>query len=161
MAVYRLEVMRRGIIVVDDVDSLEDAEEYIENCNLVDEVNWSDFLETVQGGTELQKISVPDSMAIKEFADKMEVLPSEIIRWLFLRGKVENLGSEICFDDMTEAFPAFVTIIMMPLTYSIADGIVLGLLTYVLFKLFAGKYRELNLTMYILSILCILKYVFV
>ena len=38
---------------------------------------------------------------------------------------------------------------------------VLGLLTYVLFKLFAGKYRELNLTMYILSILCILKYVFV
>ena len=102
MAVYRLEVMRRGIIVVDDVDSLEDAEEYIENCNLVDEVNWSDFLETVQGGTELQKISVPDSMAIKEFADKMEVLPSEIIRWLFLRGKVENLGSEICFDDMKE-----------------------------------------------------------
>ena len=102
MAVYRLEVMRRGIIVVDDVDSLEDAEEYIENCNLVDEVNWSDFLETVQGGTELQKISVPDSMAIKEFADKMEVLPSEIIRRLFLRGKVENLGSEICFDDMKE-----------------------------------------------------------
>ncbi len=68
---------------------------------------------------------------------------------------------KIRFDDMTEAFPAFVTIIMMPLTYSIADGIVLGLLTYVLFKLFAGKYRELNLTMYILSILCILKYVFV
>ena len=42
---------------------------------------------------------------------------------------------KIRFDDMTEAFPAFVTIIMMPLTYSIADGIVLGLLTYVLFKL--------------------------
>ena len=68
---------------------------------------------------------------------------------------------KIRFDDMTEAFPAFVTIIMMPLTYSIAEGIVLGLLTYVSLKLFAGKYRELNLTMYILSILCILKYVFV
>ena len=68
---------------------------------------------------------------------------------------------KIRFDDMTEAFPAFVTIIMMPLTYSIAEGIVLGLLTYVLLKLFAGKYRELNLMMYILSILCILKYVFV
>ena len=68
---------------------------------------------------------------------------------------------KIRFDDMTEAFPAFVTIIMMPLTYSIAEGIVLGLLTYVLLKLFAGKYRELNLTMYILSILCIFKYVFV
>ena len=56
---------------------------------------------------------------------------------------------KIRFDDMTEAFPAFVTIIMMPLTYLIAEGIVLGLLTYVLFKLFVGKYRELNLTMYI------------
>ena len=61
---------------------------------------------------------------------------------------------------ITEAFPAFVTIIMMPLTYSIAEGIVLGLLTYVLLKLFTGKYRELNLTMYVLSILCVLKYIF-
>ena len=68
---------------------------------------------------------------------------------------------KIHFDDITEAFPAFVTIIMMPLTYSIAEGIVLGVLTYVLLKLLAGKYRELNLTICILSILCILKYVFV
>lgn len=48
----------------------------------------------------------------------------------------------------------------MPLTYSIAEGIVLGLLTYVLLKLFTGKYRELNFTMYVLSILCVLKYIF-
>ena len=68
---------------------------------------------------------------------------------------------KIHFDDITEAFPAFVTIIMMPLTYSIAEGIVLGVLTYVLLKLLAGKYRELNLTICILSILCILKYVFI
>ena len=66
---------------------------------------------------------------------------------------------KIRFSDFTEAFPAFVTIIMMPLTYSIAEGIVLGLLAYVSLKLFTGKHRELNLTMYILAILCILKYV--
>ena len=65
---------------------------------------------------------------------------------------------KIRFTDFTEAFPAFVTIIMMPLTYSIAEGIVLGLLSYVFLKLFTGKHRELNLTMYILAILCILKY---
>ena len=65
---------------------------------------------------------------------------------------------KIRFSDFTEAFPAFVTIIMMPLTYSIAEGIVLGLLAYVSLKLFTGKHRELNLTMYILAILCILKY---
>ena len=102
MGIYRLEVMRRGIIVVDGMDSLEDAEEYIESCNPADEVKWSDFLETMDGGIELRKISVPDSMVIKEFADKIEVLPAEIIKWLFLRGKVESLRSEISFEDMKE-----------------------------------------------------------
>ena len=77
------------------------------------------------------------------------------------RGFMGNEEKKIHFDDITEAFPAFVTIIMMPLTYSIAEGIVLGVLTYVLLKLLAGKYRELNLTICILSILCILKYVFI
>lgn len=66
---------------------------------------------------------------------------------------------KIRFNDFTEAFPAFVTIIMMPLTYSIAEGIVLGLLAYVFLKLLTGKGRELNLTMYILALLCVLKYV--
>ena len=102
MAVYRLEVMRRGIIVVDDVDSLEDAEEYIENCNLVDEVNWSDFLETIDDGIELKKIDIPDFMTIREFADRILVRPAEIIKWLFLRGKIRQLNSIIEFDDMKE-----------------------------------------------------------
>ena len=102
MGIYRLEVMRRGTIVVDGMDSLEDAEEYIESCNPVDEVNWSDFLEAVQGGMELRKISVPDFMPIREFAEKIKVLPAEIIKWLFLRGKVVVLDSAIGFDDMKE-----------------------------------------------------------
>ena len=49
MTAYKVEVIRRGTIVVDDVDSLEDAEEYIENCNPVDEVRWSDFMEVACG----------------------------------------------------------------------------------------------------------------
>lgn len=49
MAAYKVEVIRRGVIVVDGVDSLEDAEEYIENCNPIDEIKWSDFLEVVRG----------------------------------------------------------------------------------------------------------------
>ncbi len=100
MGIYKLEVIRRGIIVVDGAGSLDDAKEYIENCNPVEEVSWSDFLEAQEGGTELQKIRIPDYMVIKDFADKIEVRPAEIIKWLFLRGKVENLGSKICFDDM-------------------------------------------------------------
>ena len=101
MGVYRLQVMRKGTIIVDGVDSLENAQEYIKSCNSIDNVSWSDFLETMDGGIELKKISIPDSMAIREFADKIDVRQAEIIKWLFLRGKVaRNWKSPIEFDDM-------------------------------------------------------------
>ena len=100
MGIYRLKVVQRGTIVVEGVDSLEDAEEYIESCNPVDDVKWSGFLEAMQGGIELQKICVPDVMTIREFADRILVHPAEIIKWLFLRGEVRRLYSEIGFDDM-------------------------------------------------------------
>ena len=103
MGIYRLKVVQRGTIVVEGVDSLEDAEEYIESCNPVDDVKWSGFLEAVQGGIELQKINIPEHMTIREFADRILVRPAEIIKWMFLRGKVvKNFKSLISFDDMKE-----------------------------------------------------------
>ena len=103
MGVYKLQVLRKGTIIVDDVDSLEEAQEYIESCNPVDDVNWSDFLEAMDGGMELRKISIPESMEIREFADKINVRQAEIIKWLFLRGKVaRNWKSPIGFGDMKE-----------------------------------------------------------
>ena len=68
--------------------------------------------------------------------------------------------SKIDMDDISEALPAFITIIMMVLTYSIADGMVLGLLCYVLVKLFCGKHRDISITMYILAALFLLKFIF-
>lgn len=65
---------------------------------------------------------------------------------------------KINFDDFTEAIPAFVTIIMMPLTYSIAEGIVFGMLSYVLLKLLTGKVKDISAVMIILAILFILKF---
>lgn len=100
MGIYKLKVVQRGTIIVDGVDSLEEAEEYIESCNPVDDISWSGFLEVMEGGIELQKISIPDSMIIEEFADKILVYPAEIIKWLFLRGKIVNFKSEIGFEDM-------------------------------------------------------------
>lgn len=103
MGIYRLKVVKRGTIIVDGVDSLEDAEEYIESCNPVNDVKWSGFLKAMQGGIELQKISIPNVMTIREFADRILVRPAEIIKWLFLRGKIANgFDSEISFDDMKE-----------------------------------------------------------
>ncbi|MDR1881076.1 MAG: NCS2 family permease [Tannerellaceae bacterium] len=67
---------------------------------------------------------------------------------------------KIDMEDISEALPAFITIIMMVLTYSIADGMILGLLCYVLVKLLCGKHKDITLTMYILAALFILNYTF-
>jgi len=64
---------------------------------------------------------------------------------------------KINFEDYSEAIPAFFTIIIMPLSYSIADGIVFGILAYVFIKLFSGKHKDISLVMYILAVLFILK----
>ena len=66
---------------------------------------------------------------------------------------------DIDFSDVTEALPAFVTIISMPLTYSISDGIVLGMLSYVIIKVCSGRYKEPSIAMYILSAFFVLNYV--
>lgn len=65
---------------------------------------------------------------------------------------------KINFEDFTEAIPAFITIIMMPLTYSIAEGIVFGMLSYVLLKLFTGKVKDVSLVMIVLAILFVVKF---
>lgn len=67
----------------------------------------------------------------------------------------------IPFDDFTESLPAFICIIMMPLTYSISNGILMGMITYVLINLVCGKLKKLTPTMYILATLFILKYIFI
>lgn len=64
----------------------------------------------------------------------------------------------IDFRDYTEAVPAFICIVMMPLCYSISDGIVLGMLSYVLLNLLGGNYKKLTIGMYILSAFFLLKF---
>jgi AGZA family xanthine/uracil permease-like MFS transporter len=63
-------------------------------------------------------------------------------------------------EDYTESIPAFFTLIMMPLTFSIAEGIVFGMLAYVVLKLLSGKYKDISIISYILAILFVLKFVF-
>jgi len=65
---------------------------------------------------------------------------------------------KINFDDFTEAIPAFLTIIMMPLSYSIAEGIVFGMLSYVLLKVLTGKQKDLTVVMVVLAALFVLKF---
>ena len=62
---------------------------------------------------------------------------------------------EIDLHDFTEAIPAFLTIIMMPFAYSISDGIVFGVISYIILKLFSGKRKEISLTTVILGCISI------
>jgi AGZA family xanthine/uracil permease-like MFS transporter len=62
---------------------------------------------------------------------------------------------KINFKDYTESIPAFFTLIMIPLSYSIAEGIVFGFVSYVILKLFSGKRKEISVVMYILAVLFI------
>lgn len=66
---------------------------------------------------------------------------------------------KINFEDYTEALPAFLTIIMMPLSYSIANGIVFGIVSYAILKLVSGRRKEASPVVYILALLFILKFV--
>lgn len=67
---------------------------------------------------------------------------------------------KIPFSEFTESIPAFICIIMMPLTYSISHGILLGMISYVIINMLCGKFKKITVMMYILTILFILKYIF-
>ena len=66
---------------------------------------------------------------------------------------------KIEFNDVSEAFPAFITMITMVLCYSIADGIYMGILSYVILKLCTSQWKSVNLTLVILSILFVLYFI--
>lgn len=65
---------------------------------------------------------------------------------------------KINFDDFTDAIPAFLTFTMMPLAYSVADGIMFGIISYTILKLIANKKDEAKLSLIILTIVFILKF---
>jgi AGZA family xanthine/uracil permease-like MFS transporter len=67
---------------------------------------------------------------------------------------------EINFDDLTEAIPAYLCLMSMPLMYSISEGIAVGFISYVVIKVFTGKAKDVTPLMYILAILFVLKYIF-
>lgn len=83
--------------------------------------------------------------------------PVLIIVGLLMLEPINN----ITFSDMTEGIPAFICIIMMPMTYSISNGILLGMISYAILNLLCGNIKKLTPTIIILAILFILKYIFI
>ena len=69
--------------------------------------------------------------------------------------------AKIDWEDYSESIPAFITVLMMPVAYSISDGILLGVISYVLLNACAGKFKKISVTMWILAALFICKYIFI
>lgn len=67
---------------------------------------------------------------------------------------------DVDFNDFSECIPAYITMVVMPLAYSISDGIMLGLISYVVLNAFSGKFNKISIMMWILAILFILRYIF-
>ena len=65
---------------------------------------------------------------------------------------------KINFNDYAEAIPAFICVLLMPLTYSISEGIVLGHLSYIFINLLSGNYKKMTVGMYILAIFFLIKF---
>jgi AGZA family xanthine/uracil permease-like MFS transporter len=83
--------------------------------------------------------------------------PALIIVGLLMAEQIKNVD----FDDFSESIPAFVCMLMMPLTYSISNGILIGMITYVLMNMICGKFKKLSPAMYVLAVLFILKYILI
>jgi AGZA family xanthine/uracil permease-like MFS transporter len=81
--------------------------------------------------------------------------PALVIVGLFMMSPIKKID----FEDFTEAIPAFLTIVMMPFAYSIADGIVFGMVSYVILKALTGRTKEISKVMWLLAVLFVLKFV--
>ena len=102
----------------------------------------------------LASIFNPLFLTIPSFA----TAPALIVVGFYMMGAVVKIN----FDDMTDAIPAFLTILVMPLAYSISEGIAIGVVSWTLINLLSGKAKEKKITplMYVLTVLFILKYIF-
>ena len=82
--------------------------------------------------------------------------PVMVIVGLFMLEPIKNIP----LDDFTEAIPAFICIVMMPLAYSISAGILLGMISYVGLNMLCGNFKRLTPVMYVLAVLFVLRYIF-
>ncbi len=100
----------------------------------------------------LSIIFSPLFLTIPSFA----IAPALITVGFYMMGSVVKIN----FEDMAEAIPAFLTILFMPLAYSISEGIAVGVISYTLINLICGKKKNVTPLMYVLTVLFICKYIF-
>ena len=113
------------------------------------------------GRTGLTSLTVAGLMLLALFLSPVFLMipgaataPALILVGAMMMTPVKNID----FDDFTESIPAFLTIVMMPLTYSISEGILFGIISFVLLKVLTGKLKDISIVTMILAVLFILKF---
>ena len=83
--------------------------------------------------------------------------PALVIVGVMMMGPVVKID----WEDFSESIPAFITVLLMPVAYSISDGILIGVISYVVLNALSGKFKKISVTMWILAVLFVLKYIFI
>lgn len=126
---------------------------YIESAAGVSQGGRSGFTAVVVGFLFILSIFfIPLLSAIPSLA----TTPTLLVVGVLMMGSVRNIS----WDDPTESISAFLTIIIMPLSYSISDGLAIGLISYSLLKTFQGKFHETTFFLWVLTFIFILKFLF-
>ncbi len=125
---------------------------YIESASGVSEGGRSGFTAVVVGLLFVVSIFfIPLLAAIPSFA----TAPALLIVGVLMMGSVKNIR----WEDPAESISAFLTIIIMPLSYSISEGLAVGLISYPLLKSFQGKFSKISISMWVVAALFLLKIV--
>jgi adenine/guanine/hypoxanthine permease len=116
---------------------------------------FSPIVQMISGGFGVQEvINVEGQQIARTFTLYPVTSPALIVVGSLMIRSVRDID----WDDFTEALPAFLTLIVMPLTFSITDGIAFGFISYALLKLVTGRGREAHWLIYLFAILFVLRY---
>ena len=102
----------------------------------------------------IKMVSTP--LKVNGFNTYPIIAPSLIIVGLFMLSNIRKIN----WDEFSESFPAFITIITIPLTFSITEGISFGFITYTFLKLVKGELKEIPVLVSVFSLLFLLRYIF-
>src|SRR6185312_12481658 len=109
---------------------------------------FSPMVHAISGGFPIQDvISVEGQQIARAFTLYPVTSPALIVVGSLMIRSVRDID----WDDFTEAFPAFLTLVVMPLTFSITDGIAFGFISYALLKLATGRGREAHWLIYLFA----------
>jgi AGZA family xanthine/uracil permease-like MFS transporter len=126
---------------------------YIENAAGISEGGRTGLTAVVVAGLFLLSLFLtPLIMLIPSVA----TAPILILVGSLMLSEIKNLS----FDDFTDTIPAFLTIILMPLTSSIAEGLAFGFVSYTVLKTLTGKYKEMNLFLYLITAAFIINFLY-